>query len=272
MCVCVGVGGGAHTSVYTFAACGGWGGGCAHICVREREGLMVTADVNLERWKEKNWAMLVRVCAWECVHACICEREGQTMTADVNLESWREKKWAMLVCMCVCVCVCTRTHAFVRERGTDSDNRVKQSDTQWERSMLLSSTNRSCEDVPNFLLFIPLPGSVWELYLKHLVVVEDFPRLSEHCLDVGLGIGDHIQDRLLILLQVMKEKGTGSYQPKLLLQVTKWNMTGVLQYKLLLEREVMWNNTNITLSLPEWFYTLMGCKLLQCCNNLGGGG
>ena len=121
--------------------------------------------------------------------------------------------------------------------------------------MLLSSTNRSCEDVPNFLLFIPLPGSVWELYLKHLVVVEDFPRLSEHCPDVGLGTVDHIQDWLLILLQVMKEKGTGSYQPKLLLQVTKGIMTGALQYKLLLEQEVMWNNTNITLWLPEWFYT-----------------
>ena len=71
------------------------------------------------------------------------------------------------------------------------------------------------------------------------MVVEDFPRLSEHCPDVGLGIGDHIQDRFLIFLQVMKEKGTGSYQHKLLLQVTKGNMTGILQYKLLLEQEVM---------------------------------
>ena len=122
--VCVCGGGCARICLHI---CGMWGvgGGCAHICEREREGLMVTADVNLESWREENWAMLVSVCVRECVHACmhLWKREGQTMTADANLESWREKKWAMLVCVCVCMRVHTHTCICERER-----------DRQWQQS------------------------------------------------------------------------------------------------------------------------------------------
>ena len=77
-----------------------------------------------------------------------------------------------------------------------------------------SNTNRSCEDVPNFLLFVPFPGSVRQLYLKHLVMIQDFPGFPKYCPDVGLGTGDHLQNWLLILLEFRKGHCTGAHQHK----------------------------------------------------------